>query len=214
LFQALLSDKIRMSYWEWEQIVENKLDGPSHEGRMMGCLARVPELMRRGRRAMEEGHALVELQSEARCLYDAMKLDLGDLRDRFVKQETVQASSMVAVMVHSHYQRTYALALAISSILNRILSILDPLDISLAWEAAQWSDEIFVLAEKAALYRPIAASYIPLCLILAWGCSREDAKRSKVKAKLEDYLQDFSYTKVEVSTTELDAIFSRLRLGG
>lgn len=214
LFHALLSDKVPISFTEWKQIVENDLDGASYEGRMMGCLARVPDLMQAGRDALQGGHAPVKLQKEAKCLHDATKLILRDLRYRFLKQEADPASSVVAVMVHCHYQRTYALALVISIILNCILDALDPREVILEEEAAQCSKEILVLAETAAVYRPIAASYMSLCLIAALGCSKEEGMKSAVKRKLEDYLQDFSYTKVVVSTAELDAIFRLLRLKG
>ena len=137
LFQALLSDNIRLSSWEWEQIVENDLDGSSYEGRMMECLARVPDLMQRGRNALELGDSVHELRDEAKCVSQAMKLVLEDLRVRFMNQKADKASPLVAARLHCHYQRTYALALAISIILNCVLGALDAQDVTLEWEVAQ-----------------------------------------------------------------------------
>lgn len=53
-----------------------------------------------------------------------------------------------------------------------------------------------------------------LCLVAAWGGSRDDETRSEAKKNLEDYLEDFAYTKVGVPTAELEVTFRRLRLKG
>lgn len=158
LFRALLSDNIQLRSWEWEQIVENDLDGSSHEGRMMECLARVPYLMQRGRNALELGDPVHELRDEAKRVSQAMRLVLEDLRVRFMNQKADKASPMVAARLHCHYQRTYALALAVSIILNCVLGALEAPDVTLEWKAAQWYEEIIRLVNKAAMCRPIAAS--------------------------------------------------------
>jgi hypothetical protein len=214
IFGALLSDKIHLSSWDWKNIVENELDGVSCEGRMMRCLARVPDLMQRGRDAMEGGGSILELRDESRSLYHTMKAVLRDLHDRFMNQTANGASqpAIVAVKLDAHYQRSYALGLAITIILNCVLSGFDAQDISLGKESTHFSREIIVLADQAAIYRPIAASYISLCAIAAWGGATDDATKAEAKNVLVDYLLDFSYAKVVVPAAELERIFRRLRL--
>jgi hypothetical protein len=73
--------------------------------------------------------------------------------------------------------------------------------------SSAWSEDIIKLAKEATIYRPIAASYMSLCLIAAWGGSKDDETRSEVKKNLEDCLEDFSCTKVVVPMAELEVIF-------
>jgi hypothetical protein len=216
LFQALLSDSICLSSWEWKLIVENELDGDSYEGQMMRCLARVPNLMQRGRVAFGGAATISELWEETKSVDDVMQVVLEHMRDRFMIQPRKGGFSLVAPSkLHCHFQRTYGLALAVSIILNCVLRAFDPENVTLGIEAAQWSEEIIALAEAATIYRPIAASYMIICLIAAWGGSTNEAIKKKAIAELQDYIQDFSYGKeVVVSTAELDNVFRRFRLKG
>ena len=216
LWVALLSDSICLNSWEWKLIVENELDGDSGEGRMMQCLARVPDLMQRGRVAFKGHGAVSELRKESNSVYHAMKVVLEHMRDRYMLLLGNGAFPLVAPSkLHCHFQRTYALALAISIILNCVVRALDAADATIEFEAAQWSEDIIALAEYATIYRPIAASYMIICLIAAWGGSANEATKKKAIGKLKDYVQDFSYgKKVVVSTAELESMFCRLRLQG
>ena len=177
----------------------------------MRCLARVPDLMHRGRVAFEGAGTISELWEESKSVYDAMKVVLEHMRDRYMIQPGNHVSPLVAPSkLHCHFQRTYGLALAVSIILNCVLRAFDAEDITLGIEAAQWSEDIVALAEDATIYRPIAASYMIICLIAAWGGSAEETKKLKAIRKLRDYIQDFSYGKeVVVSTAELDSVFRR-----
>lgn len=182
----------------------------------MRCLARVPDLMQRGRVAFEGAGTISELWEESKSVYDAMKVVLEHMRDRYMIQPGNRVFPLVAPSkLHCHYQRTYGLALAVSIILNCVLRAFDAEDTTLGIEAAQWSEDIIALAEDATIYRPIAASYMIICLIAAWGGSAEETMKLKAIRKLRDYIQDFSYGKeVVVSTAELDSVFRRFRLKG
>jgi hypothetical protein len=203
-----------MSSREWKLIVENELDGSSCEKTMMQCLARVTDLLRRGRAALQEGRSNQELWQESMILYSAMKLTLKELHDRLENWIAGEARHLafVTVKTRAHYQRTYALGLATSIILNCILSGLDTEYVSLGVEAQHYSQEIIALAVQVAMFRPIAASYMTLCLITAWGVAADVATKVQAENLLRDYLQDFSYEKVVIPTRELANVFRRLRL--
>ena len=181
---------------------------------MMQCLARVSDLLRRGRDAIQEGRSNQELWQESMILYNAMKLTLKELHDRLENWTAGEACylALVAVKTRAHYQRTYALGLATSIILNCVLGGFDTEDVSLGIEAQHFSQEIIALSVQVAMFRPIASSYMTLCLITAWGVATDAATKMQAENLLRDYLQDFSYEKVVIPTTELANVFRRLRL--
>lgn len=203
-----------MSSHEWKLIVENELDGSFCERGTMHCLARVSDLLRRGRDALQEGRSNRELWQEAMILYNAMKLTLKELHARLENWTAGEAcrSALVAMKTRAHYLRTYALGLATSILLNCVLSGFYTEAVSLGIEAQQFSHEIIALSVQVAMFRPLAASYMTLCLITAWGVAADAATKMQAENLLRDYLQDFSHEEVVIPTTELANVFRRLRL--
>jgi hypothetical protein len=181
----------------------------------MRSLARVPDIMQRGRNAFREGHQSADLQDETRSLYETFKVTLTELQMRWAAIETPSAnkySRLALVQLHAHYQRSYALGLAIGIILNCVLSAFDAEDSKLMLESTYFSQEILALAEHAARYRPVGASYMVLCLLAAWAGTTDKPLRSLVERTLDDYHQDFAQLNLENSTFELEWMSQHMRL--
>lgn len=117
LFEALFNDRICLSRKEWSILVENELDGSTPEGRMMRCLACLPDLMQRGRIALRTRSSVQMLIAEARHQYHTLKAILSELHDRLnaVQEPSKDGGPQAlarSMRLHAHYQRTYGLALS------------------------------------------------------------------------------------------------------
>jgi hypothetical protein len=201
LFEALCNPKISFTAKEWKRLVENELDGTTCEGQMMRCLAKAPDFMQRGKVALQEHTDLKILRGEVTEQYLELKRILSELHERFIGfQKSPDSgggsskSAIVQTMMHSWYQRSYGLGLAICLIFNCIMKALYPNDFDLEVESVDFCQRVLELAEQASIYRPCGAAYICICLIAAW-CARSDEEiRGLVEAALADYLSDFPTT--------------------
>lgn len=217
LFEALFNDRIRLSRKEWSILVENKLDGSTCEGRMMRCLARVPDLMQRGRIALRTKSSVQLLIAEARHLYHILKAILIELHDPLnaVQEPSNDGGPQAAarsMKLHAHYQRTYGLGLAICMFFNCILNALDLNDTVLEMESTHFCRDSLKLADQASRYRPLGASFVMLCLVGAWCGSRDEATRATVESTLVDYGMDYPGAYTGTLKVELEYTSQRLRL--
>jgi hypothetical protein len=85
----------------------------------------------------------------------------------------------------------YGIQLAISMILNAILRALDPNRTTLREESTAIASEILSLAKRESQHRPLGASYIPLCLVAAWGATEDQSTRDMMGTMLAEYQTDF-----------------------
>lgn len=93
------------------------------------------------------------------------------------------------------FSTAYGIILTLMMALNGILNAIDPDDISLNDDAIVIGSDIIQLAEEVSNYRPLGASYIPLCLTVAWAAIEEGKKRAEVEALICDYQRDFIQTR-------------------
>jgi hypothetical protein len=193
LFEALINPKICFSPEEWKTLVESEIDEGTPEGQMMRCLAKAPSLMQRGRAGLRDQVDLTAVVSETRQQYSILKEILQEMEDRYntVRDDGIPRSTIMLTKVHAHYQRIYGLALAVCLIFNCIYRALDPAYMELDIDAKDFSEKVLCLAEEAAPYRPLGASYILLCLITAWCGSRDEGTKQLVEAAYVDYRMDF-----------------------
>ena len=185
----------------------------------MTCLARIPELMQRGREALKSScpATVLELNHEVRTLYESFQGPLADLRSRFnaFDKEAVTLPSIdLRNVLHSHYARSYGLGLTIGIIINCLLISLkgggDHL--ILRQEACRMSDEILQLANIVQRYRPLGALYMTICLCAAYvGVVEKDA-RARIRVVLADYRRDIFGPRSEFSSTHLYRTVNRLVL--
>jgi hypothetical protein len=214
LFEGLFNDRIDLTTEEWKALIENELEGPTPEAQLMRALARVPEIMRRGRNTFEGEYEHTELRDGIGSLYETSKVSLGELQKQWATTEEPDASSHILVVrLHAHYQRMYGLGLVIVIILNCVLSALDTEDDDLIVESTFYATEILGLAADANRYRPLGAGYITLCLMAAWAGTNDELLRMSIGIAMKDYQDDFyKDTPIKDMDAELDSLTRRIRL--
>jgi hypothetical protein len=181
----------------------------------MQCLSRIGDLLQRGRDALQAGRSTRELRQETTVLYNIMKLTLNELHHRLKDYTSAEPYPFapIAVKTRAHYQRTYALGLATAILLNRVLSGLVADSLPLSTEAQRFSKQILALSVQVAEFRPVAASYMTLCLITAWGGAADAATKMQAEEALKDYLGDFAHGEVVLPMGGLESVFRRMKLG-
>lgn len=204
-----------MSSSEWEALVENELDKTTCEGQMMRSLAKLPNIMQRGRRMLRGMHRDTDLITETRSQYESLRVTLTELQTRLAEIQPFNANKLkkkVFQLLLAHYQRTYALGLSIGIVSNLVLRAIDTEDSRLVSESTYFSKEIAALAEHAQPYRPLGSSYMTLCLMAAWIGTTERQLRLSIEKALRDYQQDFPQSPKNNLTAELERTSSLLRL--
>ncbi|KAK2760762.1 hypothetical protein FQN54_001998 [Arachnomyces sp. PD_36] len=193
LFEGLFNDRIQLSAQEWKDLIESALDKSTSEGHMMRCLARLPVIMRRGRNTFEGDPVRIELRDELRIQYETTKLIVEELGQRWGTLGPLDDNPpSIALRLHSHYQRMYALGLLVGIIINCVLSAFDTDNCeTLMIDSTYYAAEILALAPEATRYRPIGASYMALCLMGAWAGTDDGDLRTLIEIALNDYRSDF-----------------------
>lgn len=93
---------------------------------------------------------------------------------------------------HLYYQVSLSLVLASSLLLNGLIRAVESDDIDMVEDAKMLCDEVVKVAEGAAIYRPLGASFVPMCLVPAWAANDDPVYKSKVLRVLNEYKDDFS----------------------
>lgn len=163
----------------------------------MRCLAKLPSIMERGRYTFEGDAERVELRDELRFQYEKTKLIIEELCKRWGTLGPLDDNpTSLALRLHSHYQRMYALGLVIGIIMNCVLSAFDIDNTeTLMLESTYYAAEILALAPAATRYRPIGAGYMTLCLTGAWAGTDDEGLRDLIEIALRDYQSDFLIRK-------------------
>lgn len=200
----------------------NAGDGDSIDGQMMHSMARLPNLLNRGRVALQSTQSarseVMAVLDEVEALKEASQSILDAFRDRI--QDHRQSTSCEHTpgfhdfwrVMHAHYARSFALQLAIEIILNSCLIALGSLKVDLAIESSKMSEEIVQLAEEVKGYRPLGALYMVICLTLAWlGADNEESK-SQILDLLLEHQKDTNGATSSVSASGLDWIERRFML--
>ncbi|EPE33525.1 hypothetical protein GLAREA_06538 [Glarea lozoyensis ATCC 20868] len=195
LFMGVLSDKIQFSRREWDTIVVNDLDGSTPEGKMMCCLAQLPVIRERKKKMLNGGNNDPDLLEETRTNYQNMMDVLEEFHSRKVEMQKTIAAGTVSTpygrIMDAHYQRSYALGLSVSLVINFVAYAIEPDNSDLPLQAEHFVKEILSLCEGAEKFRPLGASYMLLCLMLAWAGTEDHPNKHSIEMELEKYLQDF-----------------------
>lgn len=133
--------------------------------------------------------------SEVQWRYPRLRADCQTVRIRLAKMTELVSSSKVdpaTMKIYVHGQTAYGLALAMATILNGILRAFDPCGTSLDEDSANFVHEIIALAERASPFRPLAASYIPLCLTTAWAATDDISRKGDIEKYLAEYRSDLA----------------------
>lgn len=225
LFEGLFNDRISLTQKEWDDLVTSEFDENSPEGRILGCLAQGPDLMRRGRQVLQVGTDVTFIRAEVLTLYQKCKVNLLELKTRAIINDvssvdmtsfSKRAEKSVREFFYAHYQRTYGIGLVVTLFFNCMLGALvtnDEEDIIVCSDAAELAEEVLALAERSVIYRPVGAGYLLICLAAAWAATNDPMLKAKVMAALEDYREDFRVRDPVYLSHELDWTAEHLRLG-
>jgi hypothetical protein len=190
--ESIVNPKIQLNPW-LPKLIETlgsrrAVQGDGESGvKRIQSLARIPDFVR---------HPALHLY-EIRLSYSKLRADWQTMRIRLLKMtELVSSSSKVdapTMKVYAHSQTGYGFVLALATILNSILRAFDPPDgTSLAEDSASIVHEIITLAERASPFRPLTASYIPICLTTAWAATDDISKRVELEKRLAEHQSDLA----------------------
>ncbi|KAL4907397.1 hypothetical protein BDW74DRAFT_123872 [Aspergillus multicolor] len=210
LFEGLFNPNIGLSPTDWKDLIGSELDTQMPKQRILHCLSRVPGILHRVRNVdvdrdpsintnttiqdtsqQESMASLAPLKIELRGLYSTAR-SIGDqFHSRLCEVEAPGALNVVAatapigkvispVMLHAHYQRTYAFAIIAALYLNYTLMAMttakamragdrnDSTDAALLQrDAVLLALDMLIIAETAVVYRPMGAIYLLLGLSAA-----------------------------------------------
>ena len=213
IFESIVNPNIQLNPW-FDKLMdavgsEKPVKGHGESGgegiSMIRSLARIPDFVR---------HPELHL-SEVKSSYPRLRADCQKVQLRLAKTTELISSGIVdlpTMKVYAHCQAAYGLALSLATVLNSILRAFDPCDVSLAEDCASFIHEIITLAERASQFRPLAASYIPLCLTTGWAATDDIFKKADIEKHLAEYQTDLAEARWLEGAIWLKAQYGRQRL--
>ena len=193
ILESIMNPKIQLNPW-LDKLIEIIASQRAAQGQsetvgrgipMIRLLARIPGFIQ---------HPQLHL-SEVKWRYPRLKADCHTVRTGLAKMTELIASpqaDLSTVKTYAHCQTAYGLALSMATILNSILHAFDPCDISFAEDSVTFVHEIITLAERASQFRPLAASYIPVCLATGWAATDDPSRKAKIESYLVEYQTDLA----------------------
>ena len=195
LFESLFNDRIAFTDQEWIDMFDSKLYELSPEGKVVQCMTRLPNLMRRAKATLENSNRcqadLISLQGEARWVRNSLEPQLSSLHQRLhtIGEIAVSGNSELNPWLglrSCHYIRSYSLGLAVAIFINEIQVALSADPSGILKESHQFATEIVSLAKLASQYRPLGAYSMGLCLGAAeLGASDSGLKVAAQRLQLE-----------------------------
>ncbi|KAL6859248.1 hypothetical protein J3F83DRAFT_763355 [Trichoderma novae-zelandiae] len=191
ILEAIFNPRIRLS--RWFSKLKARAYGPaasvaSTARRFMSLelksLVHIPDLIREP----------FEHQDEIATAYERMRLELPLLKVGLELADAAASGSQTdaTTKVRIQYQVSYGLLLGCALMFNGYLRAFGADDGDMVEEADMMANEAIKLAHAASQYRPLGASFIPLCLIPAWAASDDMSIQRRVIEALEIYQDDFS----------------------
>ncbi|KAK5994587.1 hypothetical protein PT974_05066 [Cladobotryum mycophilum] len=125
-------------------------------------------------------------------------------------------SSYDLAKIHIQYQILWGLLLMAGLVYNGFLRALGADDGFMEDEAIVMANDAVELAKSASIYRPLGASFVPMCLIPAWAATDDQGVQMNVVKALEAYRADFTQLTARswyVLATWLKGEYDLLRMG-
>ncbi|KAL8845937.1 MAG: hypothetical protein Q9221_008938 [Calogaya cf. arnoldii] len=217
VFEALLTDTIRLSTRDWELLTGGFPDAYHKylDGQWFTCIAGLPDLFQRSKAALilEEPPSLhfLGLELEVRALLENIKPIITKTRDRLDSFNGTSVPAVLGNHLQAHYLRSLAMALGVGIILNCLLSGLEGTSAAINEESVAWSDEIVKLAGICTMYRPLGSMSMLVALRMAWpGAGCEEVKE-RIQALLVEYGACMGLTE-ETDSGALDTMKRRWTL--
>lgn len=215
VFEALWNDEINFTREDWADLVESGLDSSSIHGKPILFFGKLPDLMRRGKQALQVGdeQGLEILRCEAQLL----RSDFAPILDHFrclVEDHGIVMklghldSHNLSPFLHWLITRSYAMALTLSITLNLITNALWREN---KFDTTDLSNQILILSEKVVQYQPLGSMYMALFLGFAWVGASDS--RPLIKAALDHYSRHcLGYSSSFISEVGLEWMAKRFSL--
>lgn len=108
-------------------------------------------------------------------------------------------------------QAQYAVLLAATMLVNSLLGAMLPDNTELTGQVAEYPDELVVLNEQTAKYRPVGAGFMPTCLLMASAATTDSGHLDKLNGALVEYGPHPDHSKWEFWAAEMRGLFQDLR---
>ncbi|KAH6651320.1 hypothetical protein F5144DRAFT_559120 [Chaetomium tenue] len=108
-------------------------------------------------------------------------------------------------------QAQYAVLLAATMLVNSLLGAMLADSGELAGQVADYPDELVVLNEQTAKYRPVGAGFMPTCLLMASAATTDPAQLGKLNAALAEFGPYPGHGKWAYWAAEMRGLFQGLR---
>lgn len=188
--EAIFNPRIRLSSWFLR--LKDRAFGPPapitiDARKMMSLqiqsLARIPDLLHEPTKHIDD---IVTSYQRIRIEMPLLKGSL-ELTDALVSESPTKQSIKTRV----YYQASFGLLVASALIFNAYLRACGLDDGNMVEEADNMANDAIKLAHDASQYRPLGASFAPLCLIPAWPATDNIEIRQRVVEALGIYQNDF-----------------------
>jgi hypothetical protein len=124
---------------------------------------------------------------EIRALYQEMMLDIPRIGQFIGQLAEAAAQNPKAKLAHVRYEQSYDVLMALALILNSIMRVYDPDDITLAGECMIFCARLIAQAKEKMAFMPFGGSYIPICLVSVWAATEDPSQRAEVEALMKIY---------------------------
>lgn len=114
----------------------------------------------------------------------------------------------------SRYRAAYTVVATLALLLNTLLRSFDPTETALVQESTFFCQQVVECADAASCDRPLGASYVPLCLIVALAAASDASDVARIEAMLTDYQSDFKTLGWRNCAAWLRRLFETHRLYG
>ncbi|KEF60824.1 uncharacterized protein A1O9_02386 [Exophiala aquamarina CBS 119918] len=217
LFEGLFNRKIRFRNDEWDHLIKNRLENVTDVGKMLCCLARVPEIAERRHRALTNGeeYQFSDLRNESAEIYDVsvnisknlqqLYMDAGSKATDSSGTKCRSVCSPRDWILYANYQRLYGLSLFTVCFLNCLLRSFtssNETQAGLCVEVAYYTNEIITLAHESDAFRPLGSSYLILCLFIAWLSGPDNRTREQIIELWEGCCSDVPSIKPRIQELE------------
>ena len=207
---------------QWKDLVESNLDDGTPEGAMMSCLAKIPNLIRRGRNAKTnlnpDSRNLESIKDDVQSLDATFAATLETLRNRLRTRAVTPISKIIANVfgseaVHSLYLRMYALGLATEILIVSLRFALEADSTIFGERLERASHEMIALADEAAQWLPLGAMSMHPCIAIAWIGARDVNTRQALQARWFSYERIIGHASMPSEGTQsLERLQQRLAL--
>lgn len=247
IMHAMLSPEPLFTDQEWEELILNPIEGSGVDGRTMKTFALFPNLLLTARSVFSQDlvdyEKLAAVHTKLEALYAIHTQDTQEVVARFEELDTRQSNvgglPVSLLILHSHFARQVAIAIAVEAmicvLLSTICSALPPTAISSSGhvsttvpdlktqssapdpsvylsQAAKGSAYLSDLADKVIRHRPLGTIYLTWVLRIAYVTASSEEAKSRIYRQLLDYAQDMAGLSVKLDSGELDALGDYLSL--